>query len=128
MFSHTMLGTHDLDRARAFYDAMLAPLGITPLAGRWDGSAAWQRVGETGKFWVGMPQNGLPASWGNGVMVAFAAPSRAAVDAAHAAALAMGGFDEGAPGVRPDYAADYYGAYARDPDGNNIHFVFRGPG
>ena len=59
-------------------------------------------------------------------MVAFAAPSRAAVDAAYAAAMAAGGTDEGAPGPRPKYTADYYGAYVRDPDGNKLHFVRRG--
>jgi catechol 2,3-dioxygenase-like lactoylglutathione lyase family enzyme len=58
-------------------------------------------------------------------MVAFAAPDRAAVDAAYAAALAHGGTDEGPPGPRPQYSAGYYGAYARDPEGNKIHFVHR---
>jgi predicted lactoylglutathione lyase len=66
------------------------------------------------------------ASQGNGWMVAFAAPSRAAVDEAYAAALAAGGTDEGAPGLRPQFAADYYGAYVRDPEGNKLHFVTRG--
>lgn len=59
-------------------------------------------------------------------MAAFTAPSRAAVDAAYAAAIATGGLDEGAPGLRPKYAADYYAAYVRDPDGNKLHFVRRG--
>jgi predicted lactoylglutathione lyase len=59
-------------------------------------------------------------------MAAFTAPSRAAVDAAHAAAIAAGGYDEGAPGPRTSYAPDYYGAYIRDPDGNKLHFVRRG--
>ena len=58
-------------------------------------------------------------------MVAFAAPSRAAVNEAYAAAVAAGGTDEGAPGPRPQFAADYYGAYVRDPDGNKLHFVTR---
>jgi len=78
------------------------------------------------KFWVGRPVNGLPASYGTGQMVAFTAPSRAAVDAAHAAALAAGANDEGPPGLRQHYAPDYYGAYVRDPDGNKLHFVRRG--
>ena len=63
------------------------------------------------------------ATPGNGVTVAFDAPSRAAVDAFHAAALAAGGTDEGPPGVREHYHSNYYGAYVRDPDGNKICVV-----
>ena len=126
MFSHVTVGTHDLERAIAFYDATLAPLGIERVSKKYPGWAAWQRPGEESKFWVGLPYNQLPASVGNGCMVAFAAPSRAAVDAAHAAALAAGGRDEGKPGPRPSYGPDYYGAYIRDPDGNKVHFVRRG--
>jgi catechol 2,3-dioxygenase-like lactoylglutathione lyase family enzyme len=126
MFSHVMIGTHDLERAKAFYDAVLAPLGIARVPSQYGKWAAWQRAGEADKFWVGLPYNGLPASWGNGGMVAFVAPSRAAVDAAYAAALAAGALDEGAPGLRTTYAPDYYGAYVRDRDGNKIHFVRRG--
>lgn len=59
-------------------------------------------------------------------MVAFLAPSSTAVGLAHAAALATGGRDEGAPGPRPNYGRGYYGAYLRDPDGNKIHVVYRG--
>ena len=66
------------------------------------------------------PLNQEPATYGNGTHVAFLAPSHAAVDAFHAAALAEGGQDEGAPGPRPHYHKDYYGAYVRDPDGNKL--------
>ena len=125
MFSHITVGTHDLARAVRFYDAALAPLSLERVASRFPNWGAWHRVGEAQKFWVGRPFNQLPASWGNGSMTAFAAPSRAAVDAAYAAALAAGGSDEGVPGLRA-YAPDYYGAYIRDPDGNKIHFVRRG--
>ena len=126
MFSHVTIGTNDLDRAIAFYDAVLAPLGIERVGSKYANWAAWQRPGEAAKLWVGRPYNGLPASWGNGWMAAFAAPTRAAVDAAHAAAMAAGGYDEGLPGLRPKFAPDYYGAYVRDPDGNKLHFVCRG--
>jgi catechol 2,3-dioxygenase-like lactoylglutathione lyase family enzyme len=126
MFSHVTIGTSDLARAIAFYDAALAPLGIARVGGKFEGWAAWQRPGEAAKLWVGRPFDGQPAGRGNGWMAAFTAPSRAAVDAAHAAALAAGGRDEGAPSPRPHYAADYYGAYVRDPDGNKLHFVYRG--
>jgi catechol 2,3-dioxygenase-like lactoylglutathione lyase family enzyme len=126
MISHVTIGTKDLYRAVAFYDAALVPLGIERVPSKYKSWAAWRRPGEAATLWVGRPYNGLPASWGNGWMAAFAAPSRAAVDAAHAAAIAAGGFDEGAPGPRPHFAPDYYGAYVRDPDGNKLHFVHRG--
>jgi catechol 2,3-dioxygenase-like lactoylglutathione lyase family enzyme len=126
MFSHVTIGTRDLVRAMAFYDAVLAPLGIGRAPGTYQDWAAWQRPGEAQKLWVGLPFNRQAASAGNGSMVALAAPSRAAVDAAHAAAIGAGGLDEGAPGLRPDYGPDYYGAYVRDPDGNKLHFVRRG--
>jgi catechol 2,3-dioxygenase-like lactoylglutathione lyase family enzyme len=127
MFSHVTIGTHDLSRAMKFYDAALAPLGITRVPGtKYVTWAAWRRGDDVGTLWVGKPFNGQPASNGNGWMAAIAARSRAEVDEAYAAALAAGGTDEGAPGLRPQFAADYYGAYVRDPDGNKLHFVMRG--
>jgi len=72
------------------------------------------------------PSIGKPASAGNGSMVAFLAPSPAAVDAAYQAGLATEGGGEGAPGPRPHYGEGYYGAYLRDPDGNKVHVVYRG--
>ena len=125
MFSHVTLGTHSLERAIAFYDATLAPLGIERVSKKYPNWAAWQRPGEESRFWVGLPYNQLPASWGNGCMVAFTAQSRAAIDAAYAAAIAAGARDEGPPGLRSSYGPDYYGAYIRDPDGNKVHFVCR---
>lgn len=125
MFSHLTVGTRDLDRATAFYDAVLSPLGIERVVGKYENWAAWQRPGEPARLWVGLPFDGLQASPGNGCMVAFAASSRSAVDAAYAAAIAAGAQDEGAPGLRLHYAPDYYGAYVRDPDGNKLHFACR---
>jgi catechol 2,3-dioxygenase-like lactoylglutathione lyase family enzyme len=125
MFSHMTIGTADLPRAEAFYDTVLAPLGIERVASKFPNWAAWHRPSEPGRFWVGLPYNGLPATSGNGVMVALTAPSRAAVDSAYDAALNAGATSEGAPGLRKIYAPDYYGAYIRDPDGNKIHFVRR---
>ncbi|WP_029029489.1 VOC family protein [Salinarimonas rosea] len=130
MFSHVMVGANDLPRQIAFYDAVLAPLGLARWHTNLEGSdtdragAGWTRPGERWpQFWVQVPFDLKPASVGNGVQVSFMAPDRAAVDAAYAAALAAGGADEGAPGERPHYAAGYYGAYCRDPEGNKIHFV-----
>jgi len=131
MFSHVTVGCHDLDRAVAFYDAVLTPLGLVqrPVKPKPDGSprgACWQVPGKAQPlFFVFFPFDEGPASAGNGNMVAVTAPSRAAVDAAHAAGLENGGSDEGAPGPRPNYAPDYYGAYLRDPDGNKVHVVCR---
>ena len=76
-------------------------------------------------LWLCPPFDGAPASPGNGVMVAFTAATRAQVDAFHAAALAAGGTSEGEPGVRPQYNADFYAAYVRDPDGNKLAAVHR---
>lgn len=128
MFSHITLGSNDLERAGRFYDAVLLPLGLKRRMVEPDGgplALCW--VGETAlpRFYVYSPFNGEPASAGNGTMVAFNAASSAAVDIAHAAGLAAGGSDEGAPGPRPHYSPGYYGAYLRDPEGNKVHLVFR---
>lgn len=130
MFSHVTVGCSDLARTAAFFDAVLTPTGLQRRAVTPDGgppSACWILPGhELPRFYVYTPFDRNPVSAGNGSMVAFAAPSPAAVDAAHAAGLAAGGTDEGAPGPRPQYGAGYYGAYLRDPDGNKVHIVHRG--
>ncbi len=130
IFSHVTVGCGDLGRAAAFFDAVLVPVGLQRRAVAPDGgppAACWVLPGhKLPRFYVYSPFDRKPASAGNGAMVAFAAPSPAAVDAAHAAGLAAGGTDEGAPGLRPHYGAGYYGAYLRDPDGNKAHIVHRG--
>ena len=130
MFSHVTVGCSSIARAAAFYDAVLIPIGLKPRAVVPDGgpeAVCWVKPGEMlPRFYAYLPVNGQLASAGNGSMVAFLAPSRAAVDAAHAAGLAQQGSDEGAPGPRPHYGQGYYGAYLRDPDGNKIHLVYRG--
>lgn len=125
MFSHATIGTNDLDRAVAFYDAFFAALGIERffLA---DGHAGYGEA-DSDQVWIMMPFDGNPATVGNGTHIAFLAKRRDQVDAAYAAALAHGGTDEGAPGVRPQYHANYYGAYMRDPDGNKIQAVCHAP-
>lgn len=130
MFSHVTVGVSDLPRAARFYDAILEPLGlrqrpVTPDGG--PASLCWIMPGEMlPRFYAYSPFNGQAATAGNGSMVAFLAPTKAAVSAAHAAGLASGGADEGAPGPRPRYGAGYFGAYLRDPDGNKVHIVYRG--
>ena len=117
IFTHNCVGTNDLDRAGRFYDAALAPLGIVHLGDFLDqGLAYGVRAAE---FLVLRPLDGSAAAPGNGVTIGFKAPNRAAVDAFHAAGLAAGGFDEGAPGPR-GAVPNAYGAYLRDPDGNKI--------
>jgi len=121
MFSHITLGTNDLERARHFYEPVMATLDITqPFE-----LPATLVFGELAglKLFIVSPFDGGAAMPGNGPHAAFLAPDRAAVDAFHAAALAHGGSDEGAPGLRPHYHANYYGAYVRDPDGNKLQAV-----
>jgi catechol 2,3-dioxygenase-like lactoylglutathione lyase family enzyme len=125
MFSHMTIGASDLPRAIAFYDVVLAPLGIERLPVKYATWASWQRPGEAPKLWVRLPFNKMPTHPGNGWMAAFSASSRKAVDEAYAAAISAGAEDEGAPGLRPNFGPNYYGAYVRDLDGNKIHFVCR---
>ncbi|PWE29894.1 glyoxalase [Maritimibacter sp. 55A14] len=124
VIDHLSLGTADIATARDFYARMFEPLGITCLA-EGDGFAAFGR--DRVAFLLLPPFDGKPASAGNGAHVAFAAPSRDAVEAAHAAGLEAGARDEGAPGVREAYPMpDVYAAYLRDPWGNKIELVHGG--
>ena len=134
MLTYVYFGTNDLSRAVAFYDAILAPLGMSRCVTgdpEWDRVAAGWGIYEEGgsrelAFWVGTPFNQQPATVGNGSMVAFRARSWQEVDTFHAAALAKGGVCDGPPGLRPHYSPDFYAAYVRDPDGNKLAAVCRG--
>ena len=129
MFSHVMVGARDVAAMARFYDAVLIPLGLErgPDSVAGPRGVCWRVPGQRHPtFDVQEPFDGAPPTAGNGCMVAFLAPSRAAVDASHAAALDHGGADEGAPGPRPRYSPDYYGAYMRDPAGNKLHVVHHG--
>ena len=117
IFTHVTVGTNDLEKARAFYDNVLATLDYERFTDLGDNGSIWGEGAPS--FFVLKPANGEPATVGNGVTVSFVAPSRAAVDAFHAAAMAAGSSDEGAPGTR-DWAPNAYAAYARDPDGNKL--------
>lgn len=122
MLSHVFVGITDFERALAFYRPVLASLGIQerfceaerPWAG-WESTP-----GPRPLFVIAHPFNGEVPHPGNGLMVAFMAATRSQVDAAHAMALSLGGQCEGRPGLRPEYHANYYGAYFRDPDGNKL--------
>lgn len=122
MISHVFMGISDFGRAFAFYAPLMDSLGLvlklSDPAKPW---ALWMSPSAPRPlFGIGLPFDGAPHDPGNGQMTALLAPTRAAVDAAHASALAHGGTCEGAPGLRPHYHANYYGAYVRDPDGNKL--------
>ena len=122
MFSHIMIGTNDLDRAKAFYDATLGTLGVKPAIV--DRHRIFYRT-PTGTFSVTLPINGEAATPANGGTIGFAAASPEQADAWHAAGLAAGGTTcEDPPGVR-EGAARLYLAYLRDPDGNKICALHR---
>ena len=121
MFSHIMLGSHDIARSKAFYDAVLETLGVR--AGKVDGSRVfWKsQTGMFPVFSVTLPINGEAASVGNGGTVGFMCSSPEQVDAWHAAGVANGGQTcEDPPGVREGRGGRAYVAYLRDPDGNKL--------
>ncbi len=125
MFSHIMLGTNDLARAQAFYDATLGTLGVPP--GGVDRHRVFWRT-PTGVFSVSLPINGEPATVGNGSTFGFVCESPAQADAWHAAGLAHGGSAcEDPPGVREGAHGNLYLAYLRDPDGNKVCALHRLP-
>jgi catechol 2,3-dioxygenase-like lactoylglutathione lyase family enzyme len=126
MYSHTTIGANDLVRAKEFYDAVLAPLGLEERYSG-DGMIGWGLPGGRPQFLVVRPFDGGDPSVGNGSMIALLAATRGAVDACHAAAMALGGIDEGRPALRPQYHRNYYGAYFRDLDGNKICVVSHHP-
>jgi catechol 2,3-dioxygenase-like lactoylglutathione lyase family enzyme len=116
---HVTLDVSDLTASRRFYAAALAALDAVEHAG--DGAFAYGPPGGA-HLWIRAGRSSAP------VHIAIAAPSPEHVDAFHRAALAAGGRDNGAPGLRPRYDAAYYAAFVLDPDGNNIEAVHRGPG
>jgi catechol 2,3-dioxygenase-like lactoylglutathione lyase family enzyme len=123
MFSHIMIGTNDLTRAKAFYDTVLGTLGVPP--GRIDRYRIFYRT-PTGVFSVTEPINGESATCANGMTIGFAAASAAEADAWHAAGLAAGGSAcEDPPGVREGSAGKLYLAYLRDPDGHKLCALYR---
>lgn len=123
MIDHLALDVSDIARSKAFYAAALAPLGYSILAEERDGAATVVMFGIAEPEFV-IADKERP---GEGNHVAFRAETRAHVDAFHAAALAAGGRDHGAPGVREHYGPNYYAAFVFDPDGFNIEAVCHAP-
>jgi catechol 2,3-dioxygenase-like lactoylglutathione lyase family enzyme len=122
MYSHVTLGTTDMDRSEKFYDAVMGALGH-PVLFKAPGRVLAYGTNTGEKLFIVFPFDGKEARAGNGVHAAFKVDARRTVDAFHAAAITHGGVDEGAPGLRPHYHPNYYGAYVRDPDGNKIQAV-----
>lgn len=123
MIDHTGVAVSNFQKAKAFYEKALAPIGyvlIMELPASVTGSADVAGFGEPPKpdFWIASGSPNKPP-----VHIAFRVPSRAKVDAFYKAAIAAGGTDNGPPGLRPHYHPNYYGAFVRDPDGHNIEAV-----
>ena len=125
MLGYVSLGTNDIDRACDFYDELLSLVGAKRV---WEDESfiAWSNSA-TGGLAVAKPFDGEPATVGNGVMAAIAAPNREAVDQVYAKAIELGAADEGEPGVRGGDDSTFYAAYFRDLDGNKLNAFFMGP-
>jgi catechol 2,3-dioxygenase-like lactoylglutathione lyase family enzyme len=122
MIDHVTANVDDLDAAKTFYAAALAPLGYS-VQMEFEGAAAGFGTGE------GIPDFWISNREGRGAThVAFAAKDRATVDAFHSAALGAGGSDNGTPGLRPELHETYYAAFVHDASGNNIEAVCHLPG
>ncbi len=121
MNGYTTLGTNDLERASRFYDELLSTIGEKRIFDE-GGFIAWGSSMHQHALAITKPFDGKPATVGNGVMLAIQMPSKEAVNAFHAKALALGASDEGAPGPRGE---GFYAGYFRDLDGNKLNaFVF----
>jgi catechol 2,3-dioxygenase-like lactoylglutathione lyase family enzyme len=125
MLLYVTLGSNDIARSKRFYDAVMQHLGCACNVED-ENEVGYGPPANTDvrlvRLWVLKPLLKLPANWGNGTMIALTAPSRAAVDAFHAAAVGNGGIDEGGPGLRP-YSPNFYACFVRDPDGNKLAAV-----
>ena len=120
MIGYVMVGSSDLDRSVTFYDAILAPLGLTQVD-RNESYVAYAPETDLDavEFYVTLPYDGGQCTFGNGTMIAFAAPTMEALDQFHIVGQQNGGTDEGAPGPREEGSNICYG-YLRDPEGNKI--------
>ena len=118
MIGYTTVGTNDLPRATAYYDALFAAIGVKRLMEFGDRGLAWGVSWEVPGFGVMKPFDGKPATWGNGTMVALVVDSRDKVDTLYNKAIELGSMDEGKPGER---GPGFYAGYFRDLDGNKLN-------
>ncbi|MDE1987077.1 MAG: VOC family protein [Alphaproteobacteria bacterium] len=118
MLHHVSVGVRDVERAAAFYDAVLGTLGYKRIMEFLPYAVAYGD--NSPSFWVQLPHNQQAASVGNGVHIGFIARNKNAVHRFHSAALVNGGVNDGEPGPRPDYGPEYYGAFVLDLDGNKL--------
>ena len=128
MMPYVTIGAIDSEASNRFYDAVLGALGWASHA-QYPGWRGYSEGGSGAGFtiWVARPFDGEIASPGNGSMTGLPAADHAQVDAFYAAALAKGGSDEGAPGLRPHYGPNWYAAYVRDPAGNKLAAICDDP-
>ena len=122
MFDHVGLNVRDYAKSRAFYAQALAPLGYRVVIAFDEWGGAGLGTDKRPEFWIFERE-----PYGTGTHVSFTCSDRATVDAFHEAALDAGGIDNGAPGLREQYSANYYAAFVHDPDGNNIEAVCHEP-
>ncbi len=125
MLGYVMVGTNDIEKSAGFYDTLLAELGAKRTM-EGDGFIAWGGEDGATSFCITKPNDGNPATVGNGTMMALYAPSHEMVDKIHALALELGGTCEGPVGPRPEYDENFYAGYFRDMDGNKLN-VFNFP-
>ena len=125
MIDHLSLGVRNIAASKRFYDAILAPLGYRCLS---DSEDSLGYGGKTVSLWIGRSEHPVPADDRSGLHLCVRAETRAGVDAFHAAALAHGGRDNGAPGLRADYGPHYYAAFVVDPDGYRLEAHCGHPG
>ncbi len=117
MIDHVSIGVRDIARTKAFYDAALKPIGYACLSSS-EGSLGYGK--DQPAFWTNLSANPVPPDPQSGLHFCFAAPTQAGVDAFYQAAIRHGGRDNGKPGLRADYGANYYAAFVIDPDGYRI--------
>lgn len=120
--NYVMLGSNDVPKARAFYDAVFPTLGGVLIAEYMPHAFCFELRGG-GRIWVATPHDENEATIGNGTMIGLRCDSTAEVRAAHEMGLSLGAVNEGDPGPRPQYGPDFFGAYLRDLDGNKLSFV-----
>ena len=117
MLNHVSIGVRSIAKAKTFYDAAMKPLGYTCLS---EGETSLGYGRDAVALWIGAADRPVPPDANSGLHFCFDAPTRKSVDAFHAAALGAGGRDNGKPGLRADYGADYYAGFVVDPDGYRL--------